>query len=144
MFLNNHENISEHWWNVFLHRWGINIYDLIEVRWAGVCADPWSDCMARSISALERAAEKQCTEHFLFTALLHSYRAKKATQCYGAEQAPLRSWYWERRAWALRSQRWWVVGAAVIMEQHPWATHNHPATARQPLYRERATCRGNM
>ena len=43
--------------------------------------------MARSISALERAAEKQCTEHFLFTALLHSYTAGKATQRYSAEQA---------------------------------------------------------
>ena len=50
---------------------------------------------------------------------------------------PGSSWYWERRAWALRSQGWWVVGAAVIMEQR--ATTTRQGQQRQPLYRERAT-----
>ena len=53
--------------------------------------------------------EKQCKEHFLCTEHCSQHSSTGAL-------LRLRLWYWERRAWALRSQGWWVVGAAVIMD----------------------------
>ena len=103
IFLQNQESFSRQSRKYFfkIRKVSLQIQMQIQARWPGVCAGPWSDCMAGSISALQREKSSARNTSFALNTVLNTV---PLVHCCGSGSGIERE---ELGHWEVRDDGWW-------------------------------------